>query len=62
MRPPVEPILVKRHAQQRLYDTAALRYLSVGDLKDWRRRGIAVVVCEAETGADITEALLAELA
>jgi len=56
-----EPILVKHYAQSRLYDTVALRYLALADLKDWRRRGIAFVVWEAETGADITRLLMAEL-
>jgi len=54
------PILVKRYAQRRLYDASALRYLTLADLKDWQQRGIAFVVREAETGADVTRVLLAE--
>jgi polyhydroxyalkanoate synthesis regulator protein len=54
-----EAILVKRYAQSRLYDTAALRYVTVTDLRDWRARGVPFVVRDTETGDDITRALLA---
>jgi polyhydroxyalkanoate synthesis regulator protein len=60
MPAPSEPILVKRNAQRRLYDTRDLRYLSVANLREWRCRGVVFVVREAETGADITQVLLAE--
>jgi len=55
-----EPILVKRYARSRLYDTVGARYLTTGDLRDWRARGVAFVVREAESAAEITQVLLAE--
>jgi polyhydroxyalkanoate synthesis regulator protein len=59
MRPQPEPMLVKRYARSRLYDTAALRYVTVGDLRDWLARGMPFVVRDRETGDDITTVLLA---
>jgi polyhydroxyalkanoate synthesis regulator protein len=59
MPPQPEPILVKRYARSRLYDTAALRYVTVGDLRDWLTRGVPFVVRDRETGDDITAVLLA---
>jgi polyhydroxyalkanoate synthesis regulator protein len=53
------PILVKRYGRSRFYDTGALRYLSISDLRAWAARGIAFVVIDAETGDDITCVLLA---
>ena len=52
-------ILVKRYANDRLYDTAAARYVSLADLEAWFRDGTAFVVQDAATGADITRILLA---
>jgi polyhydroxyalkanoate synthesis regulator protein len=53
------PILVKRYARSRLYDFAEGRYVSVDELREWRRDGIAFCVRDAETGEDITLILLA---
>jgi hypothetical protein len=56
---PTETILVKRYARSRLYDTAALRYVTVDDLRGWRARGTRFIVLDAETGDDITRIVLA---
>jgi polyhydroxyalkanoate synthesis regulator protein len=53
------PILVKRYARSRLYDTAEGRYVSLDELRQWISDGIAFYVEDAETGADVTLALLA---
>ena len=53
------PILVKRYARSRFYDTAALRYVSVDELRQWRHDQVAFVVIDAETGDDVTRVLLA---
>jgi polyhydroxyalkanoate synthesis regulator protein len=53
------PILVKRYSRDRLYDTAAGRYLTIADLRKWAARAISFVVFDAETGEDITRILLA---
>jgi len=54
-----EPILVKRYAGSRLYDTAQARYVTLDDLRQWQALGIRFQVREAETGADISRALIA---
>jgi polyhydroxyalkanoate synthesis regulator protein len=52
-----EPILAKRYAESRLYDTAEARYVTLDDLQQWQTRGIRFEVREAETGADIARVL-----
>ena len=54
-----EPISVKRYAGSRFYDTAHARYVSLEDLREWRERGIAFTVRDAETGEDVSRVLLA---
>jgi polyhydroxyalkanoate synthesis regulator protein len=54
-----EPILVKRYAGYRLYDTAKARYVTVEELREWRARGIPFEVREADTGEDVSQVLLA---
>jgi polyhydroxyalkanoate synthesis regulator protein len=53
------PILVRRYARSRLYDTVAGRYLSVDDLRQWLKDGVRFEVRDSETGHDITRVLLA---
>jgi polyhydroxyalkanoate synthesis regulator protein len=53
------PILVKRYATDRLYDTVAGRYVTVADLKKWTASDVSFVVLDVETGEDITPVLLA---
>ncbi len=53
------PVLVKRYGGGRLYDTAHLRYVSVVQLRGWVAAGIAFSVIDAQTGADVTQVLLA---
>jgi len=61
MTPPPNPapILVKRYAHSRLYDPAALRYLSVDELRGWDAQGIPFVVIDTDTGQDVTRDLQA---
>jgi polyhydroxyalkanoate synthesis regulator protein len=54
-----KPILVKRYANSRLYDAERARYVTLDELRDWRARGTAFVVREAETGEDVSLVLLA---
>jgi polyhydroxyalkanoate synthesis regulator protein len=53
-----EPILVKRYAGSRLYDTSKARYVTIEELREWRYRQIAFEVREAETGDDASHILL----
>ncbi len=54
-----EPRIVKRYARTRLYDTAAARYVTIGDLRAWLAAGVMFVVIDTETGDDVTRVLLA---
>jgi polyhydroxyalkanoate synthesis regulator protein len=54
-----EPILVKRYDGARRYDTAKARYVSVEELCGWCARDIPFEVREADTGADVSQVLLA---
>jgi polyhydroxyalkanoate synthesis regulator protein len=54
-----QPILVKRYAGSRLYDTARAQYVSMADLRQWKARGIAFEVRDAQTGKDVSRVLLA---
>ena len=51
------PILVKRYAQSRLYDTKAGRYLTLDELRHWVSAGIRFVVIDAKT-EDVTQVIL----
>jgi polyhydroxyalkanoate synthesis regulator protein len=57
--PKCPPIIVRRYAGSRLYDTVAGRYLTVDDLRQWLKDGVAFQVHDGETGEDITRVLLA---
>ena len=58
-KPKSSPILVKRYARDRLYDTTSGRYLTVADLQRWADRAVSFVVLDVETREDITRVLLA---
>jgi polyhydroxyalkanoate synthesis regulator protein len=53
------PVLIKRYARSRLYDKTNRRYVSLDQLRDWAAKGIAFVVQDSETGADVMSVLLA---
>jgi polyhydroxyalkanoate synthesis regulator protein len=55
----LKPIVVRRYARSRLYDAENQRYVSVEQLIGWAAEGVAFVVLDAETGADVTRVLLA---
>jgi polyhydroxyalkanoate synthesis repressor PhaR len=55
------PILIKRYAGRRLYDTVRAAYLTLDDLADMLLRGTRFVVREAETDRDITREILTQL-
>jgi polyhydroxyalkanoate synthesis regulator protein len=46
-------------SRQALYDTASARYVSVDELREWKRKGLAFAVVDNKTSKDITEVLLA---
>jgi len=52
------PILIKRYGTSRLYDTTKARYVTIDERRRGQVEGAAVVVRKAETGKDITRAVL----
>lgn len=52
------PILVKRYARSRLYDTTNGRYVSVEQLRGWTFDHVAFAMIDSQTGADITHVML----
>ena len=51
--------LIKRYGRSRIHHPASGGYVSIDDLREWQREGVAFVVLDVETGADVTRVLLA---
>ncbi len=56
-----EPVLIKRYAGRRLYNTADLSYVTLPDLSDMVLARRRFIVRDAETGDDITKDILDRL-
>jgi polyhydroxyalkanoate synthesis regulator protein len=56
--PTSQPILIKRYARSRLYDTARRCYVSIEQLRGWAADGVAFSVIDTESGMDVTRVLL----
>lgn len=55
------PIVVKKYANRRLYDTRSSSYITLDNLADMVRQGIDFVVYDAKTGEDITRGVLTQI-
>ena len=53
-------LLVKKYANRRLYDTAASKYITLEELAEQVKKGADVMVQDAQNGADLTQAYLAQ--
>jgi polyhydroxyalkanoate synthesis repressor PhaR len=58
MHGPEAPIVIKRYANRRLYNTGAATYVSLDDLAGMVRLGEDFLVRDAGTGDDITRSIL----
>jgi polyhydroxyalkanoate synthesis regulator protein len=56
-----EPMLIKRYAGCRLYNTATLRYATPGELRALAGRGQRLIVRDARSGDDVTAEILEPL-
>jgi len=56
-----EPVVIKKYANRRLYNTAASTYVTLEHLSDMVREGIDFVVLDAKTGEDITRSVLTQI-
>ena len=58
---PIPPIVVKKYANRRLYDTESSIYITLDTLADMVRHGRDFVVYDAKTGDDITRSVLTQI-
>lgn len=56
-----EPIIVKKYANRRLYDTGRSSYVTLDDLYEMVKDGYDFVVQDAKTGKDITRSVLTQI-
>jgi polyhydroxyalkanoate synthesis repressor PhaR len=55
------PVVVKKYANRRLYNTQTSCYVSLADIFDMVKRGEEFVVTDVKTGKDITHAILTQV-
>lgn len=56
-----EPVVIKKYANRRLYNTAASSYVTLDHLSEMVREGTDFVVLDAKTGDDITRSVLTQI-
>lgn len=60
-KPGDEPIIIKKYANRRLYNTRSSSYITLEDLSRMTRSGVDFQVVDAKTGADITHQILTQI-
>jgi len=60
-RQPGEPIIIKKYANRRLYNTESSSYITLDDLALIVREGEEVKVVDAKSGDDLTRSVLAQI-
>src|SRR6476619_7899549 len=55
------PVVVKKYANRRLYNTETSSYITLDNLADMVRQGRDFVVYDAKTGEDITRGVLTQI-
>ncbi len=55
------PVVIKKYANRRLYNTASSTYVTLEHLADMVRKGVDFVVYDAKTNDDITRSVLAQI-
>jgi polyhydroxyalkanoate synthesis repressor PhaR len=56
-----EPVVIKKYANRRLYNTGTSTYVTLEDLASMVKGGENFVVYDAKTGEDITRSVLAQI-
>lgn len=56
-----EPVIIKKYANRRLYNTQTSQYITLHDLADIIRGGQNVEVVDAKSGEDLTRPTLAQI-
>ena len=59
--PPQPPVVVKKYANRRLYNTETSSYITLDNLADMIRAGRDFVVYDAKSGEDITRGVLTQI-
>ena len=57
----VPPVVVKKYANRRLYNTETSAYITLDNLAEMIRKGRDFVVYDAKTGEDITRSVLTQI-
>jgi len=55
------PVIIKKYANRRLYNTKSSSYITLDDLSRMTREGVEFQVLDAKTGNDITHAVLTQI-
>ncbi len=58
---PGEPIVIKKYANRRLYNTQSSSYITLEDLAKMTRDGVDFEVKDAKSGEDITRSILTQI-
>ena len=56
-----EPVIIKKYANRRLYNTSSSSYITLDDLAAMTREGVEFQVLDAKTGNDITHSILTQI-
>ncbi|MEZ5956710.1 MAG: polyhydroxyalkanoate synthesis repressor PhaR [Hyphomonadaceae bacterium] len=56
-----DPIVIKKYANRRLYNTGESKYVTLDDLSEMVRQGVDFIVLDAKTGEDITRSVLTQI-
>jgi len=56
-----DPIIIKKYANRRLYNTNSSSYITLDDLSLMTRDGVDFQVLDAKTGGDITHSILTQI-
>lgn len=59
--PKSEPVIIKKYANRRLYDTGSSSYITLDHLGEMTRKGIEFKVVDAKTGEDLTRSVLTQI-
>ncbi len=60
-QPPAEPVVIKKYANRRLYNTDTSSYVTLDDLAEMVRSDRDFVVYDAKTGEELTRAVLTQI-
>jgi polyhydroxyalkanoate synthesis repressor PhaR len=61
MTKPEEPVIIKKYANRRLYNTGTSTYVTLEDLAAMVKSGSDFIVYDAKSGDDITRSVLAQI-